>query len=152
MKIIDGGLYNDERGILRFVNDFDFSDVKRFYQIENSSTEVVRAWQGHKVENKYFFVSAGSFLICCVEIDDWDNPSLDLSVENIILTANENSVLMIPGGYANGIKALEEGSKLMVFSSDNLDDAKEDDYRFPAELWFNWQEEVPLSYTVEGTE
>ena len=46
---------------------------------------------------------------------------------------------MIPAGYANGIKSLEEGSKLIVFSSNNLEDAKEDDYRFPADMWFNWK-------------
>jgi len=152
MKLINGGIFQDERGTLRFVNDFDFSDVKRFYQIENSSTDVVRAWQGHKVENKYFFVSTGSFLICCVKIDDWDNPSPDLSVEKIILKANESSILMIPAGYVNGIKALEEGSTLIVFSSNTMEDAKEDNYRFPAELWFNWQEEVSLCNSVKDME
>ena len=145
MKIISGGSFNDERGTLRFVNDFDFSDVKRFYQIENNSTDIVRAWQGHKVENKYFFVTSGSFLICGVKIDNWENPSKNLPVEKYIMSSKESQILMIPTGYANGIKALEENSKLMVFSSNNLEDAKNDDYRFPANMWYNWS----TDYTEE---
>lgn len=136
--IIKGKVFSDERGSLRFVNGFDFSDVKRFYTIQNKSTEIIRAWQGHKIENKYFFVSSGSFLICCVKIDDWKKPSKDLLVEKFMLLAGDSQILMVPAGYANGIKALEENSKLLVFSSNSLEDAKEDDYRYPADWWFDW--------------
>ena len=136
--IIPGNSFTDSRGTLRFVNDFDFSDVKRFYQIENSSTDVIRAWQAHKKENKYFFASSGSFLICAVEIDDWDNPSPNLDVKEFILSATTSAILMIPSGYANGIKALEEGSKLLVFSSNTLEDGKDDNYRFDKDLWYDW--------------
>ena len=38
-----------------------------------------------------------------------------------------------------GIKALEEGSKLIVFSSNTLEDGKDDDYRFDANMWFDWE-------------
>jgi len=138
MNIIPGGIFNDERGTLKFVNDFNFSDVKRFYQIENSSTDIVRAWQGHKIENKYFFVTSGVFLICGVKIDNWKKPSLDLPVKRIILTSEQSQVLLIPAGYANGLKALEEDSKIMIFSSNNLKDAENDNYRFDQNLWYNW--------------
>jgi len=141
MKIINGGSYKDERGTLRFVNDFDFSDVKRFYQIENSSTDVIRAWQGHRKENKYFYVSSGSLLVCAVQVDNWDNPSPDLCVVKKVITEDKSKVLMIPAGYANGIRALEEGSKLMVFSSNTLIDATDDDYRFDKDLWYDWSTE-----------
>jgi len=147
MKVINGGIFNDDRGCLRFVNDFDFSDVKRFYQIENSSTDVVRAWQAHKKENKYFFASSGSFLICAVEIDDWDNPSPNLDVKKFILNSQESAILKIPAGYANGIKALEEDSKLLVFSSNSLEAGKDDNYRFPAGLWVDWKSVVAQSDT-----
>lgn len=142
MNIISGGIFNDDRGTISFVNGFDFSDVKRFYSIQNSSTEIVRAWQGHKFENKYFYVTSGSFLICVVKIDNWKNPSRDLPVKKFIMSANESNILMVPAGYANGIKALEEDSKLMVFSSNTLEDAKDDDYRFPADWWFDWDKKI----------
>ncbi len=114
-SIIKGGIHDDNRGRIAFVNNFNFNDVKRFYTIQNNSTEIVRAWQGHKVENKYFFVVSGSFLICGVKIDYWDNPSKDLSVEKFIISSTESEILLLPGGYANGIKSLEENSKLLVF-------------------------------------
>jgi len=138
-SLITGDSFTDSRGILRFVNDFDFSDVKRFYQIESSYIDIVRAWQGHKAENKYFFVTSGSFLICGVKIDDWENPSKNLPVEKHILSADKSKILMIPAGYSNGIKALEEGSKLIVFSSNTLEGGKDGDYRFEANKWFNWE-------------
>jgi len=137
--LITGDSFTDSRGNLRFVNDFDFSDVKRFYQIENSSIDIVRAWQGHKTENKYFFVTSGSFIICCVKIDDLENPSKNLPVEKHILSADKSKILMVPAGYANGIKALEKGSKLIVFSSNSLEDAEDDDYRFDSNMWFDWE-------------
>jgi len=137
--IIQGGIHDDNRGRLSYVNEFNFDDVKRFYTICNKSTNIVRAWQGHKIENKYFFVTSGSFLICGVKIDDWDNPSKNLPVEKHILSANKSKILMVPAGYANGIRALEEGSKLIVFSSNTLEDAKDDDYRFDAKMWFDWE-------------
>lgn len=140
-QLIDGGIFKDERGKLRFVNDFDFSDVKRFYIIENNSVDVIRAWQGHKIERKFFYVVLGSFLICAVKIDDWDNPSATLRVEKYILNDRKSQILMIPAGYANGIKALEPNSKLLVFSSQTLEDAKNDDYRFEKDMWYDWNKE-----------
>ena len=140
-SIITGGVHEDNRGRITFVNDFNFNDVKRFYTIQNNSIKIVRAWQGHKFENKYFFVTFGSFLICGVKIDDWENPSKDLPVEKFIISAKVSQILTIPAGYANGIKALEENSELMIFSSNTLKDTRDEDYRFDANLWFDWKKE-----------
>jgi len=43
-KNFKGAVFSDDRGFLRFVNDFDFSDVKRFYQVENHKKGFIRAW------------------------------------------------------------------------------------------------------------
>jgi len=139
-EIIEGGIYDDDRGRLTFINEFNFENVKRFYTISNKSTEIIRAWQGHKIENKYFYVSSGSFILCAVKIDDWDNPSIDLTVKKFVLSSKNSQILKIPAGYANGIKALEENSKLIVFSSNTLADSTNDDYRYDAEMWVNWSE------------
>lgn len=136
--IIDGDSFVDERGILSFVNDFEFNDVKRFYIISNYSEKIIRAWQGHKIERKYFYSINGSFVICAVKIDNWDKPSLNLPVEKYILNDKKSQILMIPPGYANGIKALKHNSKLLVFSSLSFENAKNDDYRFNKKLWYDW--------------
>lgn len=76
--IIKGGSFSDERGTMRFVNDFRFNDVQRFYLIKHPDPSVVRAWQGHQFEKKYFYPISGSFAIAWVKIDDFKNPSTDL--------------------------------------------------------------------------
>ena len=35
VNLINGGVAVDDRGSVRFVNDFDFEGVKRFYQVQN---------------------------------------------------------------------------------------------------------------------
>jgi dTDP-4-dehydrorhamnose 3,5-epimerase len=68
-KLINGGLAVDDRGSVRFVNDFDFQNVKRFYQVENHRQGFIRAWHGHKKEGKYVYVVSGSALIGVVNMD-----------------------------------------------------------------------------------
>ncbi len=58
--IIPGGVAVDDRGSVRFVNDFDFKNVKRFYQVENHRVGFIRAWHGHLKESKYVYVVRGS--------------------------------------------------------------------------------------------
>ena len=87
-NLIDGGIHEDERGIISFVNDFNFSDVKRFYTILNNSKGYVRAWQGHKIEKKYVYTIIGKFLVCAVKIDNWEEPSKSLKPMTFILDEN----------------------------------------------------------------
>ena len=134
-NIIKGNSYTDHRGSLRFVNDFKFEGIKRFYSIKHANTSIIRAWQGHKIETKYFYVSKGSFLINWIKIDDWDNPSKDLKKNKHILSDQKNEILIIPPGHANGLKALEPDSILISFSNMSLEESKNDDYRFPQDYW-----------------
>ena len=121
MGLIEGNIHQDERGGVRFVNDFDMSDVVRMYCIE-PNLGGVRAWQGHKVERKWFYVAKGRFLVKTLAMESL------IKVE-YVLTSSESNVLEIGGGYYNGFEALEEGSVLMVFSDFNLEQSKKDDYR-----------------------
>jgi dTDP-4-dehydrorhamnose 3,5-epimerase-like enzyme len=136
--LINGNCYLDKRGQVSFVNDFNFSDIRRFYVIKNKSTKIIRAWQGHRIEKKYFYVVKGSFLICAVQIDNWENPSNSLSVKQFILPSVSNQMLVIPPGYATGLKSLSNDSYLLVYSNLSLNESKKDDYRFPAEWWYDW--------------
>lgn len=136
--IIKGGTYSDLRGSMRFVNDFRFEDVKRFYFIKHPDTSVVRAWQGHQFEKKYFYPISGSFVLAWVKIDDFNNPSNDLIPEYHILSAVNSEIISVPKGYANGIKALEPNSELMILSDMNLEESTNENIRFPADKWLNW--------------
>lgn len=139
VKIIDGGQFIDNRGKLNYANEFSFKDVSRFYTITHPDTKTIRAWQGHKYEKKYFFVVNGSFVISWVKIDDWDTPSIELHADHLILKEEDSPVLCLPAGYANGLKALEPNSKVLVFSEFGLDKSVEEKIRFDADLWFDWE-------------
>lgn len=143
LSLIQGNQYTDERGVIRFVNTFDLSPAKRFYTIEHKNTNVIRAWQGHKIEEKYFHVIQGSFLLAAVKIDNWAEPSKSLEPRQFILSAEENQVLHVPAGFANGFRALEPNSLLLVFSNLSMEHAVEDDYRYDKNLWINWFQDSP---------
>lgn len=140
--IIQGGTYQDERGKLSFVNDFDLSEIKRYYIIEHPDTTVVRAWQAHQKEQKWFQVISGSFLVAIVQPDDWDNPSEKLEVRKFVLNADENQVLHIPGNFANGFKAIEPNSRMIVFSDFSIEESSKDNFRFNSQKWFDWENEL----------
>ncbi len=138
-QITEGGLFSDERGTIAFANDFDLSPIKRFYFITHPDTNIIRAWQGHKIERKWFFCTKGAFEIKVIKIDDWINPSKNLLINNHILTAHKSQVLAVTEGCCTAIRALEADASLMVFSDKTLEEAKNDDYRFDKNYWFNWE-------------
>jgi dTDP-4-dehydrorhamnose 3,5-epimerase-like enzyme len=134
-QLIKGGIHTDSRGQISFVNDMKFDAIERFYIISNSDENPLRAWQGHKMDNKYFYCIQGVIRVHYVKIDNWESPSKDLKAESMTLSAIESNVLHIPEGYANAIESLEAGSKLISFSTLPLDRTGEDDVRFPSDMW-----------------
>ena len=129
LKLVIGNRFADSRGVLAYNNDFDASAVKRIYFIENVDTNFVRAWQGHKIEQRWFTAVSGSFEIRIIAIDDWDSPSVDLKQEVFTLVPDNLNVLQIPSGHIFSIQALEENSKLMVMA-DYLMGENNDEQRF----------------------
>lgn len=121
MKVINGDVFSDYRGKLKSINDFNMYSIVRMYSIE-SELGVIRAWQGHKLETKWFYVIKGSFLVKTMNMD-----SHQVGVYK--LNSVEPKVLKIPGGNYNGFEASEAGSILIVFSDFDLQQSKEDDYR-----------------------
>ncbi|OOV18368.1 WxcM-like domain-containing protein [Flavobacterium sp. LM4] len=134
-RIIQGGNFSDHRGTISYVNDFSFKDIERFYIISNSDENPIRAWQGHKLDAKNFYCINGSFKIHFVKIDNWENPSKDLNIETIIVTASESKIVHIPPGYANAIESLETNSKLISFSTLPLANVGDDDVRYTSDYW-----------------
>ena len=132
--IINGHCHSDPRGFLLYNNDFDASAVKRFYTIENHTIDFVRAWQGHKIEQRWFLAVQGSFKIKLIKIDDWVNPSQELKPREFILNSEKMDVLHVPNGYANSIQSMEQGSRLLVMSDYLLGEVN-DEYRFAADYF-----------------
>lgn len=97
------------------------SQVVRMYCIE-PKPGVIRAWQGHKKETKWFYAVKGSFLVKTAAMDT-------LEITAYRLNSRVSEVLEITSGHYNGFEALEEGSVLMVFSDLSLEVSKVDDHR-----------------------
>ena len=135
-KLIKGNSHKDDRGQIIFNNDFDPLEIRRLYFIENRDTDFVRAWQGHKTEQRFFTAVQGSFLIQLIKIDNWEGPNKNAEIFNFELNAASGDILHIPSGYVNSIKALEENAKLLAMADCTLAESN-DDYRFPVDFFNN---------------
>lgn len=135
--MVKGDEFVDERGSVSFVNDFIFDNVKRFYIIKHAQPYTIRAWQAHKNETKFFFALNSEFIIKLIKIDNWENPLQESEIVEYKLSRKDNSILVIPKGYANGFINLESNSELLVFSSSTLDESLKDDYRFDKDYFVN---------------
>lgn len=134
MMLLEGKKHQDERGIITFNNDFDASQIKRIYTIENSSTDYIRGWQGHKIEQRWFACMKGSFEISVIKVDDFEKPSKDGILTKYLLTDEVLTYLHVPGGCITAIQAKANNSKLMVLSDYSLGEIK-DEYRFPIDYF-----------------
>ena len=139
LELLNGGIAVDDRGSVRFVNDFDFNDVKRFYQVENHRRGFIRAWHAHEKEGKYVYVATGSALVGAVPMRD--KKLINEEGKRFVLSAQKPSVLYIPPGYGNGFMNLEEGTSILFFSTSTLEDSLGDDIRFDYNEWNIWQED-----------
>ena len=133
-KIINGGIAVDDRGFVRFVNDFNFKNVKRFYHVENHKKGFIRAWHGHKNEGKYVYVSSGSALIGLVNMKS-------NKISKYVLSCKSPKILWIPPGFYNGFKSLEENTNILFFSTSSLEESLDDDIRESHDKWNIWEEE-----------
>ena len=76
--LIVGGTFQDERGTMRFFNSLDMGEIIRFYEIAPANQDIIRAWQGHRYEKKWFYCLSGSFVVNIIEINDFNSPSKNL--------------------------------------------------------------------------
>ena len=139
VKLIEADIATDNRGELMFCNKFDMSKIKRFYQITNFKTPFVRAWHGHKCENKYILVLKGVAMLAIVKVDNWKKPNVKSKIQTFILDDKKPKLLFIPGGHVHGFKTLKSDTRLLVFSTSTLHQSKKDDYRFQANYWNPWK-------------
>lgn len=149
-NIFNGGVAVDDRGSVRFVNEFNFSNVKRFYQIQNHRAGFIRAWHGHRNEGKYVYVAQGTFLVGAVKLEETtpldgisDNAIIsgEGKPEKFILSSESPKVLWIPPGYANGFMNLTDGGIIQFYSTSILQDSLNDDIRFDYNKWNIWEED-----------
>ncbi len=130
-QIIEGNAHSDFRGTLYYNNDFNASAIKRIYFIENKDADFVRAWQGHKIEQRWFSAANGSFEIRLIQVDNWDVPSTGLEQHVFNISSEKLDVLHIPAGYISSIRALRDDGKLLVMADYGLGEII-DEFRYDA--------------------
>lgn len=135
LRLLKGGVHIDERGIVSFVNEFDFKGVDRFYSIRFHRANEPRGWVGHRLAKKWFTVIQGAILIAIVEPDQWDLPTRNLPLKRYVLSGDNPQVLCVPAGFVAGFLNFSADAILIVFSSGNLEDAMADEYRFKVDYW-----------------
>ncbi|WP_258319652.1 WxcM-like domain-containing protein [Chryseobacterium chendengshani] len=134
--LLKGEKNQDERGIITYNNDFDASQIKRIYTIENHSTEFIRGWQGHKVEQRWFACIRGSFKVSVIVIDHFENPSKELTIQTYVLKDDVLTYLHIPSGCITAIQSKQKGSKLLVLADYKLGEIS-DEYRYSLDYFNN---------------
>ena len=139
------GESTDFRGSLEYYNDLSISHFKRFYIVSNPTKGTVRAWHGHKIESKLIKVLEGEFIVSLVKIDEWSKPSKDIEIIEYKIDTNSD-IIYVPPGYANGAMNTISNSKIMYFSSLELDDSSKDDYRYDSKYWDPWSKFSPEIY------
>lgn len=133
--LLRGGSHTDKRGAVGFFNSFDMTDVKRVYTIKHVDTSIIRAWQGHRHEQKWFHVAVGSFKMALIQPDNWSQPSSLLKPAYFYLSSERPEILHVPKGYATGFCAGEENSVMFVYSDATVEESQNDDYRFDKDMW-----------------
>lgn len=143
--MIKGGLAVDDRGILRFVNDWSpsLARVQRFYQVQNHQAGFVRAWHGHVRGSKYVFCSQGAALVLITQLPAIGLPGEDIDLEYVhrfVLSSATPGILYIPPNNYNGFKTLTEDTSLMFFTNTTMEEDKTDDLRldwdrFGTKIW-----------------
>ena len=133
--LIPGGLHTDQRGSVGFVNELQFSTIKRFYHVTNSLSNPIRAFQCHQKEAKYAYVVSGAAKFVAAYLDKLPAPSQSTARYSFKLEADKPQVLYIPPHFANGFKALLPDTTIIFFSTLSLEDSKNDDLRLPHDYW-----------------
>jgi dTDP-4-dehydrorhamnose 3,5-epimerase len=132
-EVFCGKRHTDQRGELDFFNSLDMAPVMRMYRIKPANTLVIRAWQGHALEHKWFYCLKGAFVVNLIPLSEIITTPSSVVPEIYTLQANRQEILRIPAGFVNGFRALLPESELLVFSDKTLEESKKDDYRFSLE-------------------
>lgn len=131
-QLLQGGSHTDHRGCISFVNGFDMSGIDRFYTLALPRAGITRAWQGHRMEAKYYFPVQGRWRLAWVYMDK-DIPIAEWKPEVVELHSSENKMLYLPPGYASGIQTLEDHGIMLGFSVPGPE--PEDILRWDARMW-----------------
>lgn len=123
-EIIDIPLHQDDRGYVYCALDCLINrEIQRTYVVENFSRGMIRAWHGHQKADTYMHVINGASKIATMCMDNLDD------INMFTVSSRKPQIVCVPAGYYNGTMSLEDGTKILVYSTLTFDEVKEDDCR-----------------------
>ena len=126
-KIYHKEVHVDDRGSVHTAFDgMDVLGIKRTYVVRNRERGMVRAWHGHRRGDTYMMVIRGAAKIVAVDMENHENWM------EVTLDESKPGVLRVPAGHYNGSCSLLDDTRILVFSTLNLKEVKDDDERAPA--------------------
>ena len=128
-NVLKGELFKDLRGKLMSCNEFDMSQIKRIYSIENVDINYTRGWKGHLIEKRWFLCTRGAIKVSVISIE-----SLQKKINNALhyeLTDSNLDVLEVPAGYATLIQQKLSKSRIICFSDYHLNTSNDEELRWP---------------------
>ena len=144
-KMIKGGRFIDDRGILVHNNNLDFakSDIKRSYTIKHNQLGYIRSYHGHSHESKFLQVTDGIFKVIAIPLEEFkvDNRHCVVEQRRIrkkyppFFLEDNGDVLSIPAGYAHGFQNLTNSGIITFYSDMDIEDSLNDDIRFNWDFW-----------------
>lgn len=133
-EFYDLAKFEDARGTVLYNNNLEIDNFKRIYKIIHEKENQIRAWQYHKFESKIFIPISGVFKVGLVDLKT--KKSFEkLKPDYAILDSQENRILHIPKGYANGLKSLSPNSSLLVLSDFRIDKSINEKIRLEENTW-----------------
>lgn len=132
--LLKGNVFSDERGNIKYNNEFDVLPFKRIYFIHNNIDKPIRGWMGHKIEQRSFVACTGTFKIYTVAPLDWQSPSKSTDISSFTISSDELNVLKVPPGHMTAINQLEENGLLLVLGDYYLGEIN-DEYRLPLDYF-----------------
>jgi dTDP-4-dehydrorhamnose 3,5-epimerase len=74
-QIIEANMVFDYRGSLSYLNEFSLKPIDRFYKGIPNNISIIRTWQAHKKEFKWFYCTQGAILTNLIKLDSFLRPS-----------------------------------------------------------------------------
>ena len=139
-QLIAAGASTDDRGRVLFANDFDLSQCRRLYIVENFAAghRAGLARSPSRAQVGDGGGGSGARVLRRRSTIGKRRPRTQWSTASRS-TRITRRYSRFPPAYANGAMALLPETKLLYFSDASLEESLGDDIRYPARYWDPWQ-------------
>jgi len=129
----------DDRGYLMVLGSvgrpdtFNVPVIREVYFVGDFGKGVIRAFHKHDVLIDYFFIGHGAAKFVLVD-DRKDSPTYK-EINTYIISARNQSILVVPAGVYHGWMSLEDDTQMVSLANVVYNRDKPDEYRVPPDTF-----------------